>query len=92
MHKAAPFVTQPSASEFEVAFAKLKRYKSPGVDKISAEQIQAGGETWRSEIHKLTKLIWNKELPRRWKKSIVVPIQKRAIKLTAVIFEAYHCC
>jgi hypothetical protein len=71
----------------------LKRYKSPGVDQIPAELIQAAGETLRSEIHKLIKLIWNKEeLPHQWKESIVVPIHKRVIKLTVVIVEVYHCC
>jgi hypothetical protein len=30
------------------------------------------------EIHKLIKLIWNKELPHQWKVSIVVPIHKKA--------------
>jgi hypothetical protein len=89
---AEPFVPEPSASEVEVAIGKLKKYKSPGVDQIPAELIQAGGGTLRSEIHKLIKLIWNKELPHQWKESIVVPIQKRAIKLAAVIIEAYHCC
>jgi hypothetical protein len=92
MHTVEPFVPQPSASEFEAAIGKLKGYKSPGVDQIPAELIQAGGETLRSEIHKLIKLIWNKEeLPHQWKKSIVVPIHKRVIKLTVVIIEAYHC-
>jgi hypothetical protein len=28
----------------EIAIAKLKKYKSPGSDKIPAELIQAGGE------------------------------------------------
>jgi hypothetical protein len=63
MHIAEPTVPEPSASEIEVALLKLKRYKSPGVDQIPAELIQAGEETLRSEIHKLIKLIWNKELP-----------------------------
>jgi hypothetical protein len=35
----------------------------------------------RSEIHKLIKLIWNKEeLPHQWKESIVVPINKKGYK------------
>jgi hypothetical protein len=42
-----------SASEVEAAIGKLKRYKSPGVDQIPAEIIQAGGEILRSEIHNL---------------------------------------
>jgi hypothetical protein len=36
----------------EIAAGKLKSYKSPGTDQISAELIRAGGETY-SEIHKL---------------------------------------
>jgi hypothetical protein len=82
MHIAEPFVPEPSASEFEVATGKLKRYKSPSVDQIPAELIQTGGETQRSEIHKLTKLIWNKEeLPHQWKESVVVPIHKKGDKI-----------
>jgi hypothetical protein len=70
MHTARPFVPQPTVSEGEVAVGKLKRYKSPGVDRISAELIQAGGEILRSKIHKLIKLIYNKdELPHQWKES-----------------------
>jgi hypothetical protein len=61
IHTAEPFVPEPSASEVEVAIGKLKRYKSPGVDQIAAELIQAGGEIVRSEIHKLIKLMWNRE-------------------------------
>jgi hypothetical protein len=78
IHTAEPFVPGPSASEVEVAIGKLKRYKPPGVDEIPAELIQAGGETLRSEIHKIIKLIWNKEeLPHQWKESFVVPIHKK---------------
>jgi hypothetical protein len=57
MHTAEPFVPKPSASEVEAAIGKLKRYKSPGVDRIPAELIQAGEDTLRSEIHKLITLI-----------------------------------
>jgi hypothetical protein len=89
IHIAEPFVPEPSASEVEVAIGKLKSYKSPGIDQIPAELIQAGGETVSSEIHKLIKLIWYKEeLLHQWKESIVVPIQKMVIKLTEVIMEA----
>jgi hypothetical protein len=54
----------------------LKRYKSPGID-----QIQAGGNKLRSEIHKLNNCIWNKEeLPEQWKETIIVPICKKGDK------------
>jgi hypothetical protein len=57
------------------------RYKSPGVDQIPAELIQAGGETLRSEIHKLIKLVWNEEeLPYQGRESTVVPIHKKSDK------------
>jgi hypothetical protein len=74
-------VPEQTVSEFVVAIGKLKSYKSPGVDKILAELIQAEGESLCSEIHKLLKLIWKKELPHLWKKSIVVPIHKKSDKI-----------
>jgi hypothetical protein len=81
IHTAQPFVPEPSASVVEVAIGKLKRYRSPGVDQIPVELIQAGRETLCLEIHKLIKLIWNKEeLPHQWKESIVVPIHKKGDK------------
>jgi hypothetical protein len=65
-------VPESSDAEVEVAIGKLKRYRLPGV-----HQIPAGGETLHSEIHKLIKLIWNKEeLPHQWKESTVVPIHR----------------
>jgi hypothetical protein len=36
--------------------------------------------------------VWNKEeLPHQWKESIIVPVQKRVIKLTVIIIMGYHC-
>jgi hypothetical protein len=59
----------------------LKRYKSSSSDQIPAEVIEAGGETLRSEIHKLINSVWNKEeLPALWKES-VVPIHKKGDKI-----------
>jgi hypothetical protein len=81
---AEPFVPEPSTSEVEVAIGKLKRCKSPGADQIPAELIQAGGQTLHSEIHKLIKLIWNKEE--------LYLFTKRVIKVSVVIIGAYHCC
>jgi hypothetical protein len=93
MHTAEPFVPEHSISAVEVATKKLKRYTSPGVDQIPAELIQAGGETLRSEIHKLIKLIWNKEeLPHQWNESMLHLLIKSVTDLTAVIIKAYHCC
>jgi hypothetical protein len=70
----------------EIAFAKFKKYKSPGSDQILVELIQAGGEILLSEIHKLIHSVWNKEeLPDQWKESITVQFIKRMITLTAII-------
>jgi hypothetical protein len=93
MQTAELFVSDPSASEVEVAIGKLKRCKSPGVHQIPAELVQAGVKILRSEIHKLFKLMWNKkELPHQRTQSTVVPTNKSVIKLTVVIIEAYHYC
>jgi hypothetical protein len=51
VHTAEPLVPGTSRLEVEIAIAKLKKYKSPGSDKIPAELIQAGGEMLLSSIH-----------------------------------------
>ena len=74
-------MSEPIAPDLEMATEKLKRHKSPGIDQIPAELITAGGRTIRSEIHKLTNFVWNKEeLPEEWKESIIVPIYKKGDK------------
>jgi hypothetical protein len=81
IHTAESLVPGPSHLEVEISIAKLKKYKSPGSDKILAELYEAGGETLVSVIHKLITSIWNKEeMPDQWKESIIVPIQKTGDK------------
>jgi hypothetical protein len=81
IHTAKPLVPEPSSFEVEIAIEKLKRYKSPGIDQIPAELIQAAGNTLHSEIHKLINCMWSKEeLPEQWKESIIVPIYKKGDK------------
>jgi hypothetical protein len=81
IHTAVLLVPEPSVSEIELAIDKLKSHKSPGIDQIPGELFKAGGKTVRSEIHKLTISIWNKEeLPEEWKESIIVPIYKKGDK------------
>jgi hypothetical protein len=71
MHTVEPLVPKSSSFEVEITIEKLKRYKSPGIDQIPADVIQAGGNTLYSEIHKLINSIWNKEeLPQQWKEPI----------------------
>ena len=64
-----------------MAIEKLKSHKSPGIDKIPAELIKAGGRTVFVEIHKLIICNWNKEeLSKEWKESIIVPIYRKGDK------------
>jgi predicted alpha/beta-hydrolase family hydrolase len=53
IHTAEPPVPESSATDFEMAFEKLKTRKSPGVDQISAELIKEGYMVVRFEIHNL---------------------------------------
>jgi hypothetical protein len=69
----------------------LKKYKSPDSDQISAELIQAGGETLQSEIH-------NPLIPFGVRKNCLIrrspllnKFTRRARKLNVVIVEEYHC-
>jgi hypothetical protein len=78
VHMAEPLEPGPSHLEVENVITKLKKYKSPGNDKIPAELIQAGGEILLTAIHKLINSVWNKEeLPDQWKESIIVPVHKK---------------
>jgi len=61
-----------------MAIEKIKRHRSPGVDKIPAELFKAGGRTIRPVVHKLINSIWNKDtFPEEWKESIIVLINKK---------------
>jgi hypothetical protein len=81
IHTTEPLVPKPSAFEVELAIAKLKSHKSPGIDQIPVELIKAGNRTILCAIHKLIISIWNKEeLPEEWKESIIVPINKKGDK------------
>jgi hypothetical protein len=81
IHMTEPLVSEPSLVEVEIAFEKLKSYKSPGTDQIPAELVKAGCETLYSETHKLICSIWYKEeLQQQWKESIIVPIHKKGDK------------
>jgi hypothetical protein len=59
----------------------LKKYNSAGSDQIPTELIKAGGETLRSDIHKLINSIWNKEeLPDQWRQSVIITVYKKGDK------------
>jgi hypothetical protein len=92
VHTAEPLVPGPRRLLVENAFAKLKKYKSPGSDQILAELIQAGGEILLSVIHKLINSVWNKEeLPDSGRSLLLYQFTKRVTKLTVIIIIGYHC-
>jgi hypothetical protein len=76
-----PLVPEPSSFEDETAIEKPKKYKLLGVAQILEELMQAGGNTFCFEIHKLIHSVRNKEeLPQQWKESIIVPIYENSDK------------
>jgi len=91
IHTVEPLVPETSSLEVKIAIEKLERYKSPGIDQILAEFIQAGGNTLCSDIHKLINSIWNKEECCCSGRNLSVhPFTKKVIKLIVVIIE-YNC-
>jgi hypothetical protein len=57
-HTPEPLAAEPSPFEVGITIAKLEIYTSPGIDQIFAFLVQAGGETLRSEIHKIINCLW----------------------------------
>ena len=58
---AEPLIPEPTLLEVEIAIEKLKKYKSPVMDQISAELIQDGGNSLLTEIYELVLAIWKKK-------------------------------
>jgi hypothetical protein len=65
----------------------------PGIAQIPVELIQVVVKNYvlRSMKSLIIFLYVIKELPGQWKEPIIVPVFKRAIKMSLVIIEAYHC-
>jgi hypothetical protein len=65
-----PLVPEPSVFEVDMSIEMPTRHKSPDIDQIPAELIQAGVEYFALFIS-----IWNKEeLPKEWKESVILHI------------------
>jgi hypothetical protein len=61
MHAAMQLAYHTTLFEAQITAEHQKRCKTPASDQISAELIQAGGNTLRSEIHKLVNSVANKK-------------------------------
>jgi hypothetical protein len=78
INTAEPLVLEPNSFEFELGIEKLKRYNSPGNDEIPAKLIQAGDNTLRCEIHKLTNSVGSKEeVSDQLKDSVIIPVYRK---------------
>ena len=65
--------------EVEAAVKSLKKGKSPGIDNIPGELVQAGGDAVISALHKICNKIWQtEEWPIPWTQSriITLPVKK----------------
>ena len=64
--------------EVRDAINKMKKDKAPGIDGITTELLQGGGEAVVKAMHTLvTKIQQEEEIPEDWAKSTIVPIYKR---------------
>jgi hypothetical protein len=87
IHTAEPLVPDSSSFDFEIAIAKLKRYKSLGSYQIPAELIQAGSETYRLISINSLILFGMKNCLISGRSLLLYHFTRRAIKLTVVIIE-----
>jgi len=75
---AEPCIEPPTKRKIYNIIAKLKNNKSPGESNIVAELLKNGGETIKSEIWKMIKVIWEtKKMPVEWNTAILCPIFKK---------------
>lgn len=67
--------------EVEAAMKRLKCYKSPGIDDVTAEMITATDEMGVKVIHKICQKIWNTSIwPKDWTTSLYIPLHKKGPK------------
>ena len=68
--------------EIQAAINSLKKNRSPGIDNISAEELQAAGQSGVDVMFQICRKIWEEEkFPQMWKQSIIVPLFKKKDKL-----------
>ena len=64
--------------EVEMAINRLKKGKSPGVDNIPAELIQAGGDVMVEAFSAICNYIWRTgHWPKVWTQSLIITIPKK---------------
>ena len=64
--------------EVPAAVKSLKKGKSPGIDNIPGELVQAGGDAVISALHKICNKIWQtREWPIPWTQSLIITLPKK---------------
>ena len=64
--------------EVEAAVKSLEKRKSPGIDNIPGELVQAGGDAVISALHKICNTIWQTgEWPIPWTQSLIITLPKK---------------
>jgi len=78
MNKHDDETTTIMREEIEEAVNRLKKSKAPGVDNISAKEMQAAGNSGTEILLSMCRKIWEEEkFIQMWKKSIIIPLQKK---------------
>jgi len=68
---------EPTIDEVGLALKSLKRYKSPGLDRIPGELLMWGGDELLHRLHDLIIAVWHREdIPQQWKDSRIISIYK----------------
>ena len=71
-------ITPPSREEIIHAIKLLKNNKSPGIDELPAELLQALPEAAIDELHNLLTDAWiNEYIPGEWRTSVIIPVFKK---------------
>jgi hypothetical protein len=74
-------IEEPTLDETQEIIRNLTRRKTPGIDNINAELLQAAGPQMTHRIQDLILNIWRSErMPNDWNKSIICPIYKKGEK------------
>lgn len=71
-------ITIPTKNEIIHIINMMKNNKSPGINGITKENIEYGGDRLKDEIYKLICQIWETEkMPDSWREAVIIPLFKK---------------
>ena len=78
---AEPLISKPSMAEVKKATLKMKNYKAPGEDNITAEMLKNAGTRAEKELYEIISEIWDEEtIPEAWNMGIISSVYKKGDK------------